>query len=260
MVSPKSAGQEATERVLGPEPRLRSPPPRAAAAGRGDPVSCWAPRPLDPEAPGWRCPRSPPARWSSSSSDCRSAPGTGSSRLRPPPRCGRAPRALWCPWQGGGPAAASGEAAGPTGEPPTPFPHGGRATAPVGSRVAARSAAGAGPAKPTGSPPTLAARHGVGPRKWQLGRPCQWWSRLQEARGLLAAIWPGAGPAHGPRRAGARAREGLVPRQALERAQRESKTVRACVLRRGETENFLRYLVLQRYAGRRSTKTDDNDR
>ena len=138
---------------LGPPASLAESPATGCGGRSLRLCSRWAPRPLGPGVPGWRCPRSPPARWSRSSSACRSAPGTGSSRLRPSPRCGRAPRALWCPWQGGGSAAASGKAARPTGEPPTPFPHGGRATAPVGTRVAVRSAAGAGPAEPTGSPP-----------------------------------------------------------------------------------------------------------
>ena len=111
-----------------------------------------------------------------------------------------------------------------------------RASVRPDARAGVPSAAGDGTAEPTGSPPMPSTPKGAGPRKWPLGWSCQWWSRLQEARGLLAAIWPGAGPAHGPRRAGPRAREGLVARQALERAQRASKTVRACVLRRGETE------------------------
>ena len=97
-----------------------------------------------------------------------------------------------------------------------------RASVRPDARAGVPSAAGDGTAEPTGSPPMPSTPKGAGPRKWPLGWSCQWWSRLQEARGLLAAIRPGAGPAHGSRRAGARSREGPVPRQALERAQREA--------------------------------------
>ena len=180
------------ERALGPGPRLRSPPATGCRGRSLRPCSRWAPRPLGPGVPGWRCPRSPPARWSRSSSACRSAPRAGPRRLRPSPRCGRAPRALWCPRQGGGGSAvASGKAARSMGEPPTPFPHGGGgATAPVGSRVAVRSAASAGRAEPTRSLPAPVARHDVDPRRWQLGKcPC-----LRGYRGALTLGGPGGRP------------------------------------------------------------------